>query len=165
MKKVVIILMLLGYGIFGQDYNFVRDDISDNWMIIGASTRAVYQDSNFAEWFNNEYTNYEIETKVIRNFKSNFKDKIIVIVLGTWCSDSRREVPRFLKILDFVEFPKDKTFFINVDRDKKSALGEEEGLNVEYVPTIIVYENGKELGRIIETPQISLEEDLRRIVN
>ena len=165
MKKVVIIFLLLSYGIFGQDYKFVKDDISDNWMIVGSSTREAYKDSNFANWFNYEYTNYEIETKVIRNFKSNFENKVIIIVLGTWCPDSRREVPRILKILDFIEFPKDKTFFINVDRDKKSTMGEEEGLDVTYVPTIIVYENGKELGRIIETPEISLEEDLRRLVD
>ncbi len=165
MKKVVIILLLLGYGIYGQEYKFVKDDISDTWMIVGTSTREAYKDSNFAEWFNYEYTNYEIDASVIRNFKSNFENKVILIVLGTWCSDSRREVPRLLKILDFVKFPKDKTYFINVDRDKKSAMSEEEGLDITYVPTIVVYENGKELGRIIETPQFSLEEDLLRLVN
>lgn len=165
MKKIVIVLLLLGYGIYGQEYKFVKDDVSDTWMIVGSSTRKAYQDSNFAGWFNYEYTNYEIDTKVIRNFKSNFENKVIIIVLGTWCPDSRREMPRLLKILDFIEFPKDKTYFINVDRNKESAMGEEEGLNIEYVPTIIVYENGKELGRIIEAPKISLEEDLRRLVN
>ena len=50
----------------------------------------------------NKYTNYEIDASVIRNFKSNFENKVILIVLGTWCSDSRREVPRLLKILDFM---------------------------------------------------------------
>ena len=37
--------------------------------------------------------------------------------------------------------------------------------NIEKAPTFIVYINGQERGRIIETPQKSVEEDLIDIIN
>ena len=98
-------------------------------------------------------------------WNQEWPSKVIKIVLGTWCIDSRREVPRFVKILDFIEFPSDKILFINVDEEKKGLSDEVQGLEINFVPTFIVYENGKEIGRIIETPFMSLEEDLINIVN
>jgi len=90
--------------------------------------------------------------------------KIIIIILGTWCSDSRREVPRVVKILDFINFPKDKLFFIAVDRNIKGLYDEIDGLEIKYVPTVIVYEGGKEIGHIIENPTVTLEKDFIEVV-
>jgi len=74
------------------------------------------------------------------------------------------KLPKVLKILDFVDFPDDSLTLVNIDRRKKALTNEVEGLNIELVPTIIVYENDKEIGRIIETPEGTLEEDLVKIV-
>ena len=38
-------------------------------------------------------------------------------------------------------------------------------LDIELVPTFIFYRNGEELGRIVETPEDTLEKDLAEIVN
>jgi thiol-disulfide isomerase/thioredoxin len=84
--------------------------------------------------------------------------------MGTWCSDSRREVPRMLKVLDIIGFPKENLSIINVDRNKKGIADEADDLNIELVPTFILYEDEKEIGRIIETPEETLEKDLVRIV-
>jgi tetratricopeptide (TPR) repeat protein len=46
---------------------------------------------------------------------------------------------------------------------KQSPQHEEAGLNIHRVPTIIVYKNGKELQRIVESPVESLEQDLLNI--
>ena len=42
---------------------------------------------------------------------------------------------------------------------------EEIGLNIHHVPTVILYNNGNEIGRIIEYPVQSLEEDMVAILN
>lgn len=85
--------------------------------------------------------------------------------MGTWCSDSREQIPAFYKILDELNYPSDKVTLICVDRKKKGLSNEADGLNIELVPTIIFYRNGEEIGRIIETPQESLEKDLLGIIN
>ncbi|MCB9249007.1 MAG: hypothetical protein H6613_10930 [Ignavibacteriales bacterium] len=53
---------------------------------------------------------------------------------------------------------------INVDRNKEGLENEVNGLDIELVPTIIVYDKGEEIGRIIESPMETLEEDLVEIV-
>jgi thiol-disulfide isomerase/thioredoxin len=158
------VLLLYATILFGQEYKIIQDENLNESILIGISNKKVFQDSNFATWFNSEYTNYNVDTKTLENYKNSFEDKIIKTVLGTWCSDSRREVPRFVKILDFIGFPEDKHLFYNVDRNKKGLMDEVDNLDVDFVPTIIIYENGKELGRIIEAPEVSLEADLVKII-
>lgn len=147
-----------------QEYKILAGD-NDEPVLVGITDRSIYQDSSFASWFNYEYTNYEVNAKILDKNKGSFEDKIIKVILGTWCSDSKREVPRFVKVLDFVGFPSDKVLFINVNRSKMGLAGEVDGLDIEFVPTFIIYENGNEIGRIIERPLKTLEEDLLSIIN
>jgi len=90
----------------------------------------------------------------------------VVVVLGTWCHDSQREVPRFLKIRDELErfgvsLP---VRFIAVDREKKEPADLLAGLDVEMVATFIYYRDGQEIGRIVETPDGPLEDHLLRVI-
>ena len=84
--------------------------------------------------------------------------------MGTWCPDSRREVPRFMRILDMCKFPLDKVTFIGVDNTKLSPIGDYDKLNIERVPTFIFLKNKIEVGRIIENPKTSLEQDMINIL-
>jgi thiol-disulfide isomerase/thioredoxin len=88
----------------------------------------------------------------------------IKIVMGTWCPDSRREVPRFMRVLNAWQFPTDKLTFIGVDDTKQSPVGEYDKLDIHRVPTFIIYKNNLEAGRIIENPATSLEQDLVNIL-
>jgi hypothetical protein len=53
---------------------------------------------------------------------------------------------------------------ICVDGDKKCEDVDISGLNIEKVPTFIIYAGNKEIGRIIETPANSIESDLLQIL-
>jgi len=92
----------------------------------------------------------------------------LVVAMGTWCSDSREQVPRLLKILELLgpanPFP--ELVLLGVDRGKKVVPAARFPYGpVERVPTIVVTFGGSELGRIVETPLSgSLEEDLVRIL-
>jgi cyclophilin family peptidyl-prolyl cis-trans isomerase/HEAT repeat protein len=87
----------------------------------------------------------------------------IVTVLGTWCGDSRREVPRLLRVLDEIGRPIFEHEMIAVDRTRRiddpdlaTAAGVER--TVERVATIVVFDaEGQEIGRIVETAQAPLE--------
>ncbi len=85
--------------------------------------------------------------------------------MGTWCSDSRTEVPHFYKILDEINYPKEKVILINVNRDKQGLENEVEGLEINFVPTFIFNKAGEEIGRIIEMPYETLEKDMLELVS
>ena len=85
--------------------------------------------------------------------------------MGTWCPDSRREVPRFMKVTGYLEFPADKVTFIGVDNAKISPIENMRLLDIQRVPTFIIYKNNIEAGRIIENPVTSLEQDMVNILS
>ena len=101
---------------------------------------------------------------VVNQIKPLLKDVKIKAVMGTWCGDSRREVPQFYKILDLCEFNYKNLEMITVDRTKKSPGNEQEGLEVTHVPTFIFYKNGKEINRYVEFARYSLEKDMLAIL-
>ena len=103
-------------------------------------------------WFTTEYEAYILQQELLDSLRAWWTDVTIDIYLGTWCSDSRREVPRILKILDHLGTPTEHLRMVGLDRKKASPGQEEEGMNIHHVPTFIFYLDQVEIGRIIETP-------------
>jgi thiol-disulfide isomerase/thioredoxin len=119
----------------------------------------------YSTWFLKGYDEYQLKTDAINKLLDINKDELTIkIVLGTWCPDSRREVPRFMRILDAWKFPVSKVLFIGVDNAKLSPVGEYDKLDIQRVPTFIIYKNNIEAGRIIENPVTSLEQDMVNIL-
>ena len=84
---------------------------------------------------------------------------------GTWCTDTHRELPRLIKILEVAKYPENKIKLIAVNRKKETPDGEDVLYNIKRVPTIIVKKYGREVGRIIEMPETGfLEQDLLNII-
>jgi thiol-disulfide isomerase/thioredoxin len=119
----------------------------------------------YSEWYLKGYDDYRPDMAVIEKLSDIDKDGLsLKIVMGTWCPDSRREVPRFMKVLDLWNFPVTNVAFIGVDNAKLSPVGEYDSLDIKRVPTFIIYKNKVEAGRIIENPVASLEQDLMNIL-
>lgn len=89
----------------------------------------------------------------------------VIVVLGVWCGDSRREVPRLWRALDLaggsVPFSMST---IGVDRARAAPGGLVDGLGIDYVPTIIVRREGREVGRIVESAPGGIERALRDLL-
>ena len=85
----------------------------------------------------------------------------VTVYLGTWCGDSRREVPRLWKAVDAeggaVPF---QIRYIGVDHAKKEPADLIKADDVRYLPTFIVRRGGHEVGRIVETSPHGVEQDL-----
>jgi len=145
--------------------NQITDYYEQSTWLLGYFTRERLAELPHTEWYIKGYDEYMVDTNSINELKNTDKKIITIkIILGTWCSDSRREVPRFMHILDYWEFPEENVTFIGVDDQKISPVGEYEYLGVERVPTFIFYENNIEMGRIIENPETSLEKDMVKII-
>jgi thiol-disulfide isomerase/thioredoxin len=89
----------------------------------------------------------------------------VVVFFGTWCHDSKRELPKALKIFNKIGMNDENIELIAVGLDKKDPLGRAAKLNLMYTPTLIFFRGSKEIGRIIEKPVISLEKDIELIIS
>ncbi len=159
----LLILVLNTYACNSQKLNQKVTDAEGTEKLLGQ----VNKDA-FAKWFNSQYEVYKVDVDAISAVSKELKDFEIKLFLGTWCGDSKREVPRFYKILEKADFPIDQLVTVAVDNEKpnykKSPGGEEKGLNIIKVPTFIFYKQGVEVNRIVESPIESLEKDIRAIV-
>jgi len=137
-------------------------------MLLGHCSISAFQKDNFKDWFNTNFNGFVIDTATVELIKPLLKKKTIAVFLGTWCGDSKLQFPRMIKILLTAGFDTSRLTIITVgngaDMYKKSPQGEEVGLNIQRVPTLIVYHKKKEIGRFIEYPVVSLEKDLLRIL-
>lgn len=115
-------------------------------------------------WFKEEYKNYTVSENAVDSLfgLNNVK---ITIAGGEWCSDTRLQLPRFIKILETIQFPREDLEIIFVNKEKQIPEVYKK-LQIKFVPTFIVIDKlGKELGRIVENPSKTLEYDLIKIVN
>ena len=120
----------------------------------------------YSSWYLQGFDDYQVITEAINKLlEINKEDITIKIILGTWCPDSRREVPRFMRVIGAWQFPVQKITFIGVDDAKQSPVGEYLKLDIRRVPTFIIYKNNIEAGRIIENPTTSLEQDMVNILS
>jgi thiol-disulfide isomerase/thioredoxin len=117
-----------------------------------------------SDWFNKQFDSYKIDDEaLIELMNMDLEDIEVIVVLGTWCPDSRREVPRFMKLSQLTGLDQDKVSFIGTDSYKIAPIDDYDNLNIERVPTFIFYYKKNEIGRIIEYPKASLEKDMLNI--
>ena len=137
-------------------------------MLLGNCNRNCLLQKPFSEWFEKNYNDYKVDSSQTDALGKLFKKKHITIFMGTWCGDSKREVPRMFKILDASGVKENQITLIMVSNEsdmyKQSPQHEEKGLNILRVPTFIISEGAVEIGRIIESPKQSLEKDLIQIL-
>jgi len=150
---------------YGQSMNKIVNDTTINQeVLIDYCDRTGLESGEFGIYYKLEYEDYAVNDSLIKLISKKLRKYNIIIVFGSWCSDSEQQVPRFYKILDHSKFKESHLKIIAVNRSKSTMEVDIEDLNIERVPTFIVYKKGKEVGRIIETPIDNLEEDLWKIV-
>lgn len=137
-------------------------------ILLGQVNRTGFQQAPFNGWFESTYADYKPRESALEGVAQALKDVRITVFMGTWCSDSQMEVPQFYRILDYLKYPeKNLTVYAvdnHPDRNKTTPGGETAANKIEFVPTFIFFRDGKEIGRITEYPQKSLEADMASIV-
>ena len=113
-------------------------------------------------WFLNRYDKYQPSIKELSRI--NFNEIKIKIFMGTWCHDSKREIPCLIKILDNLKFDQSNVEIIGLTKEKKGYFNDYSRYNITNTPTIIFYKNKKEVGRIIEKPKETLESNMLSIL-
>ena len=136
--------------------------------LLGKIDKNGLEGKNYTSWFTQNFDDYHPNQSIITEISEKLKTYSIKLFMGTWCGDSKKEVPRVYKVLEACNFPMEQLTVIAVSRKpnmyKQSPQHEEAGLNIHRVPTIIFYKDNREINRIVEHPITSFEEDISNII-
>ena len=138
--------------------------------LLGTCSSKDLEQQPYAAWYKTNYENYSPSAGIVDQLKKIRLEKFTLkVVFGSWCGDSKREVPKMMKVLNTIGFPEKNIQLIavhdSVEVYKQAPKHEERGLNIYRVGTFIFYKNGKEIARIVEYPVESIERDLLKILS
>ena len=162
MKKLCFFLFLsfLSLSVKAQ-----KKTISQNRAeYIGVKTKSFFKQQPHATWFYESYDAYNLDQKTINKLKKHLDGITIKVFMSVWCHDSHREIPRFYKILEAVNFDENNVEVVALNRAKKTPDNLQEGFNILRTPTLIFYKNGIEISRFVDHPRKNLEKDILKIL-
>ena len=161
MKNFFLIYVILFWSC-GSHKKLQTEIYKGREILVGKTDRKAFQQKYYNEWFDANYRDYRTNGEVLKKLRQKINQYDIKIVMGTWCGDSRLYVPLLYKVLDEADYEKEPVVYC-VPRDYKNYKPVSKD-NIIRVPTIIVLKGKKEVGRIIEYPMQSIEEDLWQII-
>jgi thiol-disulfide isomerase/thioredoxin len=168
MKNILTgLILLLAMNVGAQELNKkIEDPSRHKQVMLNQCTReAITSFAEFKESYDPNYASYKPDSTSLDELGKLLKGKKVTIVLGTWCGDSKFQVPHFLKIMDALKFDGDKISFIAVDGTKHAENGLIDNLKITNVPTFIFTDKkGTEIARITERPQETLEKDMLKVL-
>jgi|SRR5262245_43729238 len=132
--------------------------------LLGHVTRA--QLKAYAPWALFWEQKYVPDPAAVASIKHDAGDVTTLLVMGTWCPDSKREMPRYFATMDAAGLDDKKLTMIGVDRTKRDTEGLTDKYNITRVPTFIFLRDGKEVGRFVERTPVgtTFEAEMARIL-
>jgi thiol-disulfide isomerase/thioredoxin len=131
-------------------YDTSTDASNKSKVLKGIINPAVLQAEPSFTWLTDNAKNYTPNAETVAALKSQSQNIHLVVFGGTWCGDTKDLLPKFLKWLKAANWPEEKLTLIGVDREKTTKGNLTQAFGITNVPTFIVLQNGKELGRIVE---------------
>ncbi|MFM8805773.1 MAG: thioredoxin family protein [Sphingomonadales bacterium] len=143
-------LSLLSIAALGQTPYETLQERPNEKTLKGWLTRAVLEQESSFTWMQENYKAYQPHAAGLQMLRQ-YKDSVrFLIFMGTWCEDSHFIIPRFFALADAAALAAERISLVGVDRNKTTWGQLSATLHVDLVPTIIVYRQGKELGRVVE---------------
>lgn len=116
------------------------------------------------KWLHDGEQAYKPNETVLEPLGELAKNYRFIVVLGTWCEDTRNLLPKFYKVVNEALIDLNSIELFGVNRRKEALNNEHKTFKIQRVPTIIVFHQEREVGRITETVNESIEADLFKIM-
>lgn len=161
----LIFFMTIGYTQANAQFGFDvdKDEKTGQTLFVGRCTFDDLADEASFDWFRMGNDEYNPDAAKIAILQKLLPGCQFVIFMGTWCEDTQNLLPKFYKTMLLSHcYTNYKMYAVN--RNKVSKNNEQSAYKMTNVPTIIVLKNGTEIGRIVESVKISIEDDLLKIV-
>ena len=169
MKKFIIVFTIILFSCDNMKKN-KQTDIDPNELeyvdLIGEFSRQDLSHILYSSWFDKNYESYIVDEESADKIKEYItRDLKIKVIMGTWCSDSRENVPSFFKLMDYLNIKKRNIDLIGLDLNKENPNGDEKTYEIINVPTFIFYKENIEINRIVEITLESFEKDILKILD
>jgi thioredoxin 1 len=159
---LIITSITFSFKLYGAEQT-QADEKPVTEVLIGQIT-AEQLTSNFKSFDNTDRKKILSEETIARltEVKGTYSIKAF---LGTWCHDSEREIPILLDIIKTAKNPNLQLSLIALNMAKEDPKGLAKQYQIKYTPTIVIEAHGIEIGRIVERPENSLEDNILSIIN
>lgn len=165
MKSIVTLIaaLFLAQNTFSQATSYIND--RDQTHLCGPLEIKDLQTPDF-QWFQENYESFVLD-ELKAKWKKSLKATQVDIYLGTWCGDSKKWVPKFVKLWDELGLERERLNLIALydgsEKYKQGPNGEEQGADIHRVPTFVFKKNEKEYARIVESPNTDMVTDMAQI--
>ena len=165
MKATTLLLtLIISLTAFAQNAEKYTDS-RGNVQLAGKIEVEDLASKELGDWFQKGYSEEVFRDK--SKWAKKLKKSEVEIYMGTWCGDSKKWVPRFVKLWDDLGLSREQlklyALYGGSERYKQGPNGEEKGLDIHRVPTFIFKEDGQEYARIVESPSSDLLTDVAQI--
>ncbi len=151
------------------DYEISKDRKNERVVYKGIFTyRDLEQEPTFS-WLPKGMDEYKPNADAVAYLRNNLTHYKLLVFMGTWCGDSHDLLPRLYKILADLNISYENIMLVGMDRDKTTTTKTGKKLVKKYkvslLPTIVILnDENEEAGRITESVNKSMEEDLVQIM-
>ena len=151
MKYLLTILTALNViTMTAQKTYTTTTDANGSLIFTGFITKEVLAYEPSFVWFAKNTIGYNPSPNIVTAIKAA-ADKVQLIVYGgTWCEDTQNILPKLYTLLTLAGYNQANLTVIGVDRAKNTYSNLAKAMAITNVPTIVVMQAGKELGRVVE---------------
>jgi thiol-disulfide isomerase/thioredoxin len=155
MKKYLLVILFfipVTSSLFAQaQYEASQDPKHPEVKVAkGMINKYLVQNDTAFKWFKANQAGYRPDTATLNSFERAKGKYQFVVFGGTWCEDTQFIIPKFFNLQEKTGIPDESITFFGVDRSKNSLGNIAKAFNITLVPTIIVMQSGKEIGRVVE---------------
>jgi len=121
---------------------------------------------NEAGWESYDADDYNPDSLTVDSISSFINQSLVTFKIfgASWCHDSEMEMPKIIVLLLKCGIAEDNIKLWGVNRNKHEPDGLAERYEILNVPTLIIEHNCVEIGRIVEYPEMSWEQDILKII-
>ncbi|TAP38668.1 thioredoxin family protein [Alteromonas sp. KUL49] len=151
MKKLIAVLLtmnLISLPVAAEDY--AEGEVTSEQIMLFTKFEKHKDDVNYSS----EQTAF---------LQSISQPTLVKIFFGQWCHDSQREVPRLIQLFEKANNDNIEVVYYGLDTNKSDEAGLAEANEIKKTPTIIIEQNGQEIGRILEFPAADWPTDIEAL--
>jgi thiol-disulfide isomerase/thioredoxin len=156
----LITFLLLNVNACKTYMHISTDQTTGRKMLLGKTERTELYNDNSFDWFKERYNAYMPDKVAVDKIRGTNQNLTFIVFAGTWCGDTRALLPNFYKVMDAAGVKDDDIELYLLDRSKKSGDGLAAKYHIKFLPTFIVMKDGNEIGRVVETINNSIEQDI-----
>lgn len=157
----IIALCTISMNLRAQDFVRELDKKTEKPLLRGKIT---FDDITTETAFSWIHDDYQANDRVVAKLSKLLPKYRLVVFIGTWCEDTQHLLPQLYSTLKDASFDFNALEMYGVNRAKQGLNSEHDIYNIQRVPTIIIMDRFKEVGRIVESTKSSIEKDLLDIL-